>query len=555
MGTIRVRARTIGLILLGAHFAGAAAAAERVSMPFDCRYDGARVDLAPSADRSYIILGSHESEIFSACSPADPNRCRSWFVHRFEMECNGSRVAWADVAAAAMRYYGKPGWVENGRFHLRMGPMWTFEGRDAFREGQRRWLRERDAPADRFGGYDEDGRAYRDGRVVTLPAGFAPAQGIPVAFSGVPNDPAPVAAVTMPPPSAVRSPTPVAEVAPPRTLRSAQPVAALTSPPKPEPVPELPERAPRREIAAAMAAQATAAAAAPQKPATAPKVAMAEAAKPAAPSAPSSAPVTSKADEAEPAEPASKPPALTIINGPQSKKQPEPQAEHESDQAVASDVAEAPVTKTAEPATSDISTGSNKAPAKEEVVAAADPVASESPAPTSFAPAPPAKEKTIITPVTVAAALALALAALAATIGLRRRTPELVHVTPPSSRDYGSISLGGFSPAASPPAIRGSLSVRADPEPPSIASTPTAPSDSLTVAPDFPVPASYEQALDVLGVSPDASLAAIKKIVDGLRLSWHPDHARSEADRLYRESRSRQINVAWDLVSEHRSAA
>jgi len=535
MGTIRVRARTIGLILLGAHFAGAAAAAERVSMPFDCRYDGARVDLAPSPERSYIILGAHESEIFSACSPADPNRCRSWFVHRFEMDCNGARVAWADVAAAAMRYYGKPGWVENGRFHLRMGPLWTFEGRSAFREGQRRWLRERDVADDRFGRYDDDGRSYRDGRIVTLPAGFAPAQGIPVAFSGAPDDPAPAREVVMPPPSAVRTaPPPVAEVAPP----------------KPQPIPELPERAPRREIAAAMAAAqpapaAVAPAAAKEPEATSSQVAMAEASKPAA------TPV--RADDTETTAPTSKPPALTIINGPQSQRKPEPQAEETSEQRAASEVAEAPVVKSAEPATSDISTGSNKAPANEDVVATADPVSADSPAPTALLPAPPAQEKTIITPVTVAAALALALAALAAAMGLRRRTPELVHVTPPAGRDYGSISLGGLRPAASPPAQGGSLALR--PEPPPVASSVPTASDSLTVAPDFPVPSSYEQALDVLGVSPDSSLAAIKKIVDGLRLSWHPDHARSEADRLYRESRSRQINVAWDLVSEHRSAA
>jgi len=40
-----------------------------------------------------------------------------------------------------------------------------------------------------------------------------------------------------------------------------------------------------------------------------------------------------------------------------------------------------------------------------------------------------------------------------------------------------------------------------------------------------------------------------------LRQSWHPDHARSETDRLHREARVRQINVAWDLVSQQRSAA
>jgi len=72
---------------------------------------------------------------------------------------------------------------------------------------------------------------------------------------------------------------------------------------------------------------------------------------------------------------------------------------------------------------------------------------------------------------------------------------------------------------------------------------------------ELPVPTTYAQALDILGASPDASVAAIKKIVDGLRQSWHPDLARSETDRAHRERRVRQINVAWDLVSQRRSAA
>jgi hypothetical protein len=72
---------------------------------------------------------------------------------------------------------------------------------------------------------------------------------------------------------------------------------------------------------------------------------------------------------------------------------------------------------------------------------------------------------------------------------------------------------------------------------------------------EVPVPATYAEALSVLGASADASITAIKKIVDGLRQSWHPDLARSEADRIHRERRLRQVNVAWDLVSQRRTAA
>ncbi len=64
--------------------------------------------------------------------------------------------------------------------------------------------------------------------------------------------------------------------------------------------------------------------------------------------------------------------------------------------------------------------------------------------------------------------------------------------------------------------------------------------------PDAPT-TTYE-AYRILGLNPDAPDAAVKKIVDALRMSWHPDHARDEADRRYREQRIKQINAAWDLL-------
>jgi len=65
------------------------------------------------------------------------------------------------------------------------------------------------------------------------------------------------------------------------------------------------------------------------------------------------------------------------------------------------------------------------------------------------------------------------------------------------------------------------------------------------------VPRSRSDALRVLGmgVTADANLAAIKKIVDGLRQTWHPDLARDNSDRELREQRMKQINVAWDILA------
>jgi DnaJ-class molecular chaperone len=56
-----------------------------------------------------------------------------------------------------------------------------------------------------------------------------------------------------------------------------------------------------------------------------------------------------------------------------------------------------------------------------------------------------------------------------------------------------------------------------------------------------------------MGVAPDISEAAVKKIVDGLRLSWHPDHAKSPADQEMRDLRTKQINAAWEIITGKRA--
>jgi len=65
------------------------------------------------------------------------------------------------------------------------------------------------------------------------------------------------------------------------------------------------------------------------------------------------------------------------------------------------------------------------------------------------------------------------------------------------------------------------------------------------------LPSTREEAFDVLGVNADVTMGTLKKVVDALRMSWHPDHARDEPDRLRREERTKQINVAWDVIRDH----
>jgi hypothetical protein len=72
---------------------------------------------------------------------------------------------------------------------------------------------------------------------------------------------------------------------------------------------------------------------------------------------------------------------------------------------------------------------------------------------------------------------------------------------------------------------------------------------------ELEMPESISAAYRVLGMNADAAPAVAKKLVDALRMSWHPDHARDEDDRLLREARMKQINAAWDLIKDHRVAA
>ncbi len=98
---------------------------------------------------------------------------------------------------------------------------------------------------------------------------------------------------------------------------------------------------------------------------------------------------------------------------------------------------------------------------------------------------------------------------------------------------------------ASPAAIDTGHLVATPPEP--------SPPSNWAGSADWPtqMPQTHDDALHILGmgVTSKASLTAMKKIVDGLRLSWHPDQATDDADRAIRELRIRQINTAWDIIA------
>jgi hypothetical protein len=72
---------------------------------------------------------------------------------------------------------------------------------------------------------------------------------------------------------------------------------------------------------------------------------------------------------------------------------------------------------------------------------------------------------------------------------------------------------------------------------------------------DVRMPASVQEAYRLLGLNADVAPGVAKKLVDALRMSWHPDFARDEDDRQLREARMKQINAAWELIKDRRQAA
>ncbi|HWB46058.1 MAG TPA: hypothetical protein VG900_11510, partial [Hyphomicrobiaceae bacterium] len=108
-------------------------------------------------------------------------------------------------------------------------------------------------------------------------------------------------------------------------------------------------------------------------------------------------------------------------------------------------------------------------------------------------------------------------------------------------RDIGGVSLGGGMAPRLPASVRAETRVpAADLAVPSRAAW------------GDEIPASRAEALRLLGAGPEATAGALKKIVDGLRQTWHPDRAADDDDRGLRELRMKQINAAWEILSGKR---
>ncbi len=201
-------------------------------MPYSCAMVGGQPLLTRAPEQGHRIIGRREQRAFSACSPANPQMCRNWTVHRFDIDCEGTRVSWVNVVAAVAAEYGTgQAWSENGRLLLRMPRNWSFEPDDPCARPpglEDRFL------FGRMRRYCND-RSTLAPPVVEMPAGFAPMLGMDAIF--VQSAPGPVASHA--------APAPVPSYAPPAEPQATVPVP---SPPtkvtRAEPLPR-PESAPQ----------------------------------------------------------------------------------------------------------------------------------------------------------------------------------------------------------------------------------------------------------------------------------------------------------------------
>jgi hypothetical protein len=498
--------------------APAAHADDLLVMPYACTMVGGRPLLTRAPEQSYRIIGRREQRTHTACSPANPDMCRNWTVHRFDLECEGARVPWVSVVASVAEETTRRAWIEDGRLLLRMPPSWSFE---------------RDDPCARPQGFDyrfgfgrmrrycADRRAMAPPPVVEMPFGFAPMLGIDGIFvksSGSNTGPSPGPVAPSPPPvSALPPPAP-----PPKVARAepAQPPRAEPAPlPAARPEPQ-PERAPKVAPAQTAPPPSAAVHAAPQ-PSPAAK----------SPSPPPHAP--------PPIAAAGAPVIPKIINRPDTASTDVPEQNRPSTTVPKADV----------PAPEPSRIAANPLP--KEVV---QPQAQTAPK----ADTEPSNLSITVSLLSVAgspttgfiAFVGLAVILLAAfALGRRRERLAGKH-----AHDIGSVSLtrarGQLVPAAGP--HRPSAIAPSQSPPPA----PTQHSAAQRTPPAWVdrIPQTRAEALQMLGigVSRDATETAMKKIVDGLRLSWHPDLAKDEADRQLREYRLKQINTAWDLIQGKR---
>ncbi|HXF52653.1 MAG TPA: hypothetical protein VNK52_00885 [Hyphomicrobiaceae bacterium] len=525
--------RTVGLsqalvlaIILCATGGAAARADELVVMPYSCTMIAGRPSLRPSNQQGYRILGPRETRPFRACSPANPGFCRQWTVYRFQFDCNGVAVPWI-VAVAAIEEARGDVWLQDGRLHLRMPPDWNMGPDDPCAEavsGTNPWRQRR------LSRYCAERAATMPPPVVAFPATFAPTLGIDAIFVPAPaaqgqleplNQTAGSPAKGAPPPPAKLTEPKVAtaeERAPPAARKTeesnAGALALKPADPHPQVAPSEPPPPPARKPADAVSSPATprvSGTTGSGAPPVTPRIInrdWASASQGEAPSAPQ--------------EPYAAPPAGKQVAGQTQTAALVPPAKH-------TNAMSPPPSATSAKADPDIVTGSTGGPPPS-VPASGDGGAFGLP----------------VALISVGLGLLVLSLGVAVVMARRREHAEVVAMT---SRDIAAVPLRR-------PADERAIALRPGNSQSALKALPPHPLQASIVG-SGRMPETREEALQVLGMgfASDTGLPAIKKVVDGLRMSWHPDFAVDAADRRAREMRLKQINAAWDILAGNRAAS
>lgn len=84
-------------------------AIEVVYLPLSCNYVGDRVALVPSPDdRLHVIVGDRDHKTVRACAPGVAGKCRHLEIHRFELLCGGRTVHWRSIAEQLLNLAAAP---------------------------------------------------------------------------------------------------------------------------------------------------------------------------------------------------------------------------------------------------------------------------------------------------------------------------------------------------------------------------------------------------------------------------------------------------------------
>jgi hypothetical protein len=482
-------------------------ARSRVTLPFACAYDPAtgRLRMTPAADQVYEITDRRDVQRATVCNPA--GLCRPWLLHRFQMQCGAHRIAWMHVVAAVLATRpGQRTTIEDGRLVLsRALPV-------------ERGLRRR--CFDRLAGTQAHRRLYGDGGFeecwhatsteagsarqwrIVLPPGFAPtrlisARIVPTpreAFAAAENAPAAPTSVTAPPP--IEQQMPVA----------AEPVAGSTN-----------------EASASVEPAIT-----PTAPAIAAPVELSTRVEAAPPAARQSAEATGSATPAA---------AMSL-----------------------SDIAEK---LSAQPywtaggvvlGLAALSWLRRRRDRPRTGIGQTVPALSQSLAGVR------GPDVGAIEQLVGAAAKSLShcrdcLETLPVSMPLRQVIARELHA---SVERLEKLAAEPHGTAAEVRRIRLRLQAITR-ELQRLSAIAEGALSSVGSAALIPVqltePRDRSEAYAVLGVNPDVEPRVLKKLVEALRQSWHPDQARDEADRRRREERIKQINVAWDIIQGRRVEA